>query len=198
MEPEVLYPERRFLTKTIVQALFVFFLIASSMGFLGYLIGADEGSANGVLLGIGIPVGLSLLGLLITLALLPPDYRSLRYAIHRDEIVVEAGIVTKSVKHVPYRTVTNLKVDRGPFDRLFGLGTLKVQTAGMSGQTGAEESLLGLGNVEGVYEKVGNTLRRFRGGMAATAGSVEQGLDEGSLRAILSEVRALRKAIEKR
>lgn len=198
MEPEVLYPEKRFLTKTIMQAIVLFLLIAGSMALLGYLIGVDEGGSQGAAWGVAIPTGISLLGLLIALLLLPPYYRSLRYEIRRDEIVVEAGIVTKSVKHVPYRTVTNLQVARGPFDRLFGLGTLKVQTAGMSGQSGVEESLVGLSNVNDVYQQVGATLRRFRGAMAATAGSDDEGPDEGPLQAILTEVRAVRQLLERR
>ncbi len=133
----------------------------------------------------------------MALILLPPYYRSLRYLIFQDEVVVEVGVITKSVKHVPYRTVTNLQVARGPFDRLFGIGTLKIQTAGMSGQSGAEESLVGLEDVSQVYEQVGTSLRRFRGAMPATAGSGDEEGPAGlPLDAILAEVRAIRQALE--
>lgn len=107
------------------------------------------------------------------LLLIPAYSRSLTYEIQDDEVIVRVGIITKSVKHVPYRTVTNLEVKRDPFDRLLGLGTLKVQTAGMSGQTGAEESLVGLPNYVEIYETVAATLRRFRQVMAPTQGGEE-------------------------
>jgi hypothetical protein len=99
---------------------------------------------------------------------------------------------------VPYRTVTNLTVKRDILDRwLFGLGTLNIQTAGMSGQTGAEESLVGLPNVQEVYELVVTELRRFRGGMAPTAAEVEgEPSVANALNAILAEVRAIRQALE--
>jgi hypothetical protein len=46
----------------------------------------------------------------------------------------------------------NVGKKRDILDRwLFGLGTLNIQTAGMSGLTGAEESLVGLPNVQEVY-----------------------------------------------
>ncbi|MDY7041712.1 MAG: PH domain-containing protein, partial [Chloroflexota bacterium] len=128
-----------------------------------------------------------------------PYYRSLSYEVQDDEVIVRAGIWTKSVKHVPYRTVTNLTVKRGILDRWLGLGTLNIQTAGMSGSTGAEESLVGLTNVQEVYEIVVTELRRFRGSMAPTAAEVESEpavTTAGALNAILAEVQAIRRALE--
>jgi hypothetical protein len=101
---------------------------------------------------------------------------------------------------VPYRTVTNLQVKRDILDRwFFNLGTLNIQTAGMSGQTGVEESLTGLPNVQEVYELVATELRRFRGGMAPTAADVDVEPAEGTapaLAAILDEVRAIRQKLD--
>jgi uncharacterized membrane protein YdbT with pleckstrin-like domain len=133
--------------------------------------------------------------------LVGPYYRSLRYEIQDDEVIVHAGIWTQSVKHVPYRTVTNLEVKRDILDRWLGLGTLNIQTAGMSGQTGAEERLVGLTDVQEVYDAVAAELRRFRGGMAPTQAEVEQVPVAGSpdvLEDILAEVRAIREAMEVR
>ena len=136
-----------------------------------------------------------------SLILVAPYYRSLSYEIHDDEVIVRVGIITHSVKHVPYRTVTNITVKRDILDRWFlGLGTLNIQTAGMSGQSGAEEKLVGLPNVQEVYEMVVTELRRFRGGMAPTAAEVVPepvGAPADTLTAILEELRAIRQATEK-
>lgn len=124
-------------------------------------------------------------------------YRSLSYEIQDDEVIVRAGILTQSVKHVPYRTVTNITVKRDILDRwFFGLGSLNIQTAGMSGTTGAEESLVGLPNYQEAYKIVATRLQRFRGAMAPTAAEVEAEPD--ALNAILTEVRAIRQTLEKR
>ena len=83
---------------------------------------------------------------------------------------------------------------------MFGIGTLNIQTAGMSGTTGAEESLEGLDNVQEVYDIVATELRRFRGSMAPTAADVEGeavAASPDALSAILTEVRAIRHALEK-
>ena len=138
---------------------------------------------------------------ILALILAGPYYRSLSYEVQDDEVIVRVGIITQSVKHVPYRTVTNITVKRDVFDRwFFGLGSLHIQTAGMSGQSGAEEKLVGLPNVQEVYEMVVTELRRFRGGMAPTATEVEPGPQQASdetLTAILGELRAIRQALQK-
>jgi membrane protein YdbS with pleckstrin-like domain len=136
-------------------------------------------------------------GLLLT----GPYYHSLRYEIREDEVIVHAGIVTQSVKHVPFRTVTNLTVKRGPLDRwVYDLGTLDIQTAGATGSTGPEESLAGLADYNQVYEAVASELRRFRAGMAPTAVQLEEEevpAQDDYLRAILSEVQAIHRQLDR-
>lgn len=169
-----------------------------------------------ICLAIAVPVGLNaggsglwigvLSSLAANLAWLVPSwflaqayYRSLEYQILEDEVIVRVGVWTKSVKHVPYRTVTNLKVNRGILDRPLGIGTLNIQTAGMSGTTGAEESLVGLSNYQTVYEQVASALRRYRGAMPPTAAGEEIVAPESEVLAqILAEVRAICQQLEER
>lgn len=140
----------------------------------------------------------------VGIALSGPYYRSLQYEILDDEVIVHVGIVTKSVKHVPYRTVTNITVKRGLLDRfVFDLGTLNIQTAGMSGTTGAEESLQGLPNVHEIYDLVVTELRRFRSGMTPTAADMDQvavtketAVSAATLDNILVELQAVRHLLE--
>jgi membrane protein YdbS with pleckstrin-like domain len=203
MENKILKPSPRYLTKLRVIVTLVAALAMVVGLFIGLLVSLE--ARNGLAsfaLAFLITAGVNLVWWLPAMILVGPYYRSLSYEIQDDETIVRAGIVTRSVKHVPYRTVTNLTVQRGPLDRwLFDLGTLKIQTAGMSGQTGAEESLAGLPNVQEVYETVAGELRRFRGGMAPTAADLDAAPDAASpdvLGAILAEVRSIRQALEDR
>lgn len=125
-------------------------------------------------------------------------YRSLSYEIGAEQVIVRQGVLTRAVKNVPYRTVTNLTVKRGVLDRWLGLGTLDIQTAGTSGTNQAEQSLAGLVDADEVYDRVVAQLSRFRGGMSPTQAEMEtpSGTDE-TLTALLAEVRAIRKALEK-
>jgi membrane protein YdbS with pleckstrin-like domain len=45
------------------------------------------------------------------------------------EIYVKKGIIQITQRHVPFRTITNLRTRRGVFDRLFGIGTIQIETA---------------------------------------------------------------------
>jgi len=136
-------PNPRYQIKLLVVFTLTAALILLGIGLFSWLIGFDEPQAGMTVFTI---VG-SVLGLvwLVALMLSFPYFRSLRFEVQEDEVIVHVGIFTHSVKHVPYRTVTNITVKRDIFDRwFFNLGTLNIQTAGMSGQTGAEESLVGL------------------------------------------------------
>jgi membrane protein YdbS with pleckstrin-like domain len=209
MQAQIFKPSPRYLTKLRLVITIVALLILVGGILLGWLIGHDsEVDASDVMMIYVIIAGADLLWCVPALILTGPYFRSLSYEVQDDEVIVRVGIWTHSVKHVPYRTVTNLTVKRDILDRwLFGLGTLNVQTAGMSGTTGAEESLVGLPNVQEVYDIVVTELRRFRGGMAPTAAEVEaRGMDAraiepavtspDTLSAILAEVRAIRQKLE--
>ena len=190
-------PSSRYLGKLIFLMTLIAVLIMVGGLLLAWPIGRDEGpdAANAVR---GIVFLADLAWYLVALVLAAPYCRSLRYEILDDEVIVHVGIWTRSVKHVPFRTVTNLKVNRDILDRwFFRLGSLNIQTAGMSGKTGAEESLVGLPDVQEVYDLVRTRLQRFRGGMAPTAAGDEGEPSTDTLGAILAELRAIRAAVEK-
>lgn len=191
-----LKPNRRYLNKQILIFSIVSGLILIFAFSIGALISIDEPKSGIVFASIFASAGI--LFWILTLALSFPYYRSLRYEIHDDEVIVHVGIVTKSVKHVPFRTVTNIKINRGLFDRfIFNIGSLNIQTAGMSGSTGAEESLVGLENVHEVYDLVAARLRSYRGAMSPTGAEEEAPREGGTLVEILDELKAIRTDLQK-
>jgi membrane protein YdbS with pleckstrin-like domain len=199
MQTRVFNPSSKYLSKSRLSITIAALLILAGGILLGWLMSFDRSiGASGARIIVTVIAIADVVWWAPAMLLTGPYYRSLSYEIQDDEVIVRAGIWTKSVKHVPYRTVTNLTVKRDILDRwLFDLGTLNIQTAGMSGQTGAEERLVGLTNVQEVYEMVVAELRRFRGGMAPTAAEVEgESSVADAMNAILAEVRAIRQAME--
>ena len=197
METLTFRPNPRYRSKLFLVVTVIALAVTVASLLLSWLIGKDEGpqTARNVFI---IFMLLDLAWYLPALLLIGPYFRSLIYEIQDDEVIVHVGIWTKSVKHVPFRTVTNLKVNRDIFDRwFFDLGSLNVQTAGMSGQKGAEESLVGLPNVQEIYELVRSRLRRYRGAMAPTAAGDEGEPLADTLAAILTEVKAIRAVVDK-
>ncbi|MFQ6125456.1 MAG: PH domain-containing protein [Candidatus Heimdallarchaeota archaeon] len=83
------------------------------------------------------------------------------------EIYVKKGLLNITRKHVPFRTITNISSRAGPFDRLFGIGTIEIETAGFSGQKsgafgGPEEKIEGVVFYEEVRDFILTELRRYR------------------------------------
>jgi len=91
--------------------------------------------------------------------------KSMLFIVHGHEIVVHKGVINKSEKHVPYRTVTNINMKTGPFDRLFGIGSIEIQTAGGKGYSldeTAEEKLEGIKVYREVRDYILTQLRQFQ------------------------------------
>ena len=186
-------PHSKYQIKMLVSITLIAFLVLLAGGILATLISFDDPPAG--LVTFAIVFFGDLLFWLVGMILSVPYFRSLRYEVLEDEVIVHVGIITHSVKHVPYRTVTNITVKRDLLDRwIFKLGSLNIQTAGMSGQSGAEEKLVGMENVQEIYEIVVSELRRFRGGMPATAGQGEPIPDVNA--SMLEEVQAIRRLLE--
>jgi membrane protein YdbS with pleckstrin-like domain len=53
------------------------------------------------------------------------------------EVYCRKGIINITKRHVPFRTITYVRTRRGPFDRLLGIGTVMVETAGGEAETQA-------------------------------------------------------------
>ncbi len=95
------------------------------------------------------------------------------------EVYVKKGLLNITKKHVPFRTITNIASRAGPLDRLFGIGTVEIETAGYSGanQQGPEEKLEGLPFYEEVRDFVLQELRKYRHPYA-TGTEIIPGVDE--------------------
>lgn len=81
-------------------------------------------------------VGLAGVGLVVVLVvrIFTGMYKDrFSFDIDLEGITVRFGLFTKQKTHIPYERVQHVAVHRGVFQRLFGLGTLMVQTAGFSG-----------------------------------------------------------------
>jgi len=108
--------------------------------------------------------------LLPAVILIHPYFRSIEYSVKGEsgktmpEIYVKKGIITVTRKHVPFRTITNISSKKGLFDRLFGIGSVHIETAGYSGsqQQGPESKLEGIVFYEEVRDFILNELRKFR------------------------------------
>lgn len=175
-----------------------FTIILLAVSLFHWPIILEEGT--GAWISLGIFIGLDFIYLILALILTGPYYRSLRYELHEDEVIVYAGIWTRSVKHVPFRTITNITAKRDILDRMLNMGSLSIQTAGISGKSTPEEKLAGLEDVQKIYDIVADRLRRFRSAMSPTSADADSAgmqAQEKLLLNILEEIKAIRETMQK-
>ncbi len=97
--------------------------------------GALAGAADRFTLELGLWVGpvvfvaLAVLGVGYELA----RYRVWRFAIEDDAVVLERGVLTRVTSVVPFVRVQHVDTQRGPIERLAGLSSVVVYTAGSRG-----------------------------------------------------------------
>ena len=116
-------------------------------------------------------LGIHLIWLVPLLILAPIYVNRIAYSVITEsgeampEVYVRKGIINITRKHVPFRTITNISSRAGLFDRLFGIGTVEIQTAGFSGPKaggGPEEKIEGVVFYEEVRDFILTELRKFR------------------------------------
>lgn len=112
----------------------------------------------------------NMIWLIPSLIYAPLFVRSMEFSVKAEsgetlpEVYVKKGVLTVSQKHVPFRTITNISSKAGPFDRIFKIGSVHIETAGYSGnqQQGPEIKLEGIVFYEEVRDFILNELRKFK------------------------------------
>lgn len=213
---EPFYPVSAFRNKLFLYILTTFIVVTGSIlifgGIIGFFVGLDNdpsddgfgrwlaAAARDLITGyLIISVVLMLLAAILTIYYV----RNIEYVIEDTEVIVKKGIINKTIKHVPFRTITNVSSRYGIFDRLFGIGTCEIETAGKSGQqTGPEEKIEGIRNFREVRDVVLTELRRFRAQYATTTEPiqpVEDSLgDRVYQREVLDELREIKKVLSEK
>jgi uncharacterized membrane protein YdbT with pleckstrin-like domain len=62
-------------------------------------------------------------------------YKFFLYNITSKDIRKESGIIIKNYTSIPFNKIQNVNIKRGILERIFGLSTLQIETAGLSGGT---------------------------------------------------------------
>ncbi len=140
----------------------------------------------------------------------PRYYESITYAIDDKWLYAEGGVFWKRRSRLPISRVQMVDVNQGPWQRVYGLGSLRVFTAA-TGQSTAELSYQNIENAEQIRDYVLKLVQQFRAGdnglgdglrapepIPADA-RIHAGHDEAKvaqiLDSLLNEVREIRKKL---
>jgi uncharacterized membrane protein YdbT with pleckstrin-like domain len=191
METNILKPEK---------ALRTFWLICWWIWFV-------LGSLTFLMLMIAQPIVFGVILMFWVLIMLPVllwmffYYAALEYAIDDDSIKGNSGVFWKKYVTIPFTKVTNLDITQGPVQRIFGIGTIHVQTAGAGGQQGekAELKMLGIKDLQEVKDNIMAKIRAHT--ITATdqpRPKAETQADSQVLERMLNELVAIRKVLEEK
>jgi membrane protein YdbS with pleckstrin-like domain len=171
--------------------------IVSCVPFLILALGLPS-PANWILGGI---CALFVIISLLTRAYLPLYFDTLTYTIEEDLVMGTRGVFFKKRVTVPFRKITNIDISQGPVQRLFGLGTIHVQTAGAAGAQAvvAELRIEGMKNFDALRDEILRLLRAFYRQPSVDAPSAADvpAADAVSMTAVVDELRAIRTLLEK-
>ena len=176
---KIFKPSRKYLHKLLFQMIFLVFIIwlFAIVTFLivSYTLPYSDPLSYRVISSWIVSVNFwiilpNLLWFIPALIVVPFYFRSIEYSVKAEsgntmpEIYSKRGIVTITRKHIPFRTITNISSRAGPFDRLFNIGSVHIETAGYSGssQSGPEEKISGVVFFEEVRDFILKELRKFR------------------------------------
>lgn len=128
-------------------------------------------------------------------------YQTIFFELKDDEVTWRRGVWFRMTGIVPYDRITNIDIYQGPLMRHFGFSSIKIQTAGYSGQAKSEIVLEGIVEAEELRETLRSLIREARratGASDATGTSARPPVPSEGDRSLLEEVRAIRQILEKR
>jgi len=133
--------------------------------------------------------------LLFTAGWIPLYYGTLIYMLSKTEIFWRRGVWFRQTGIVPYNRITNIDIIQGPLMRIFGVSSLRIQTAGYSAQATAEILLHGIEKPEELRDVI---LGFVRGSPPIAAETYEVRGERDPALQMLTELREIRKLLERR
>ena len=193
-------PDKKYQTAQLLILSVLSSLIIIGAVVLNIIIYLEAGSdSDGIMVIWLLCLGLISIMWIVSFPLIYLWIKNLSYFIHDDRITIQSGIITKKEQNIPYRSITDFVLERGPFDRILGIGTIKIQTAGQStSATGYEGSLSGLLDYKPLHADLREKLKSLHPISASTTTneSVKQS-DDSVLVQILEELKEIRRNTEK-
>ena len=187
-----LRPDKLYFKKQIYIAILVTFIIhISFIPFCLFVLG-EEGSGYLVLI-LGITSWLILI--IISLFFYKLWIKNLSYIIKDSSITIYKGIFTKIEQNIPNVKVTDFVLYRDLFDRFLGMGSIKVQTAGASGESGFEGVLNGILDYDEVHKKLRDRLVSLQDPNLSESNKGLSAQNDIVLKDILSELKDINKKL---
>jgi len=142
-------PDKKYFIKVVWILVTITVFIVLIAGVVHFIINMSQGNQEAIFIIWFASVAALFLMWLLTIPIAHLWIKNLGYTIREDGIRIQKGIITKLQQNIPYRAVTDFALERTLYDRILGIGSVKIQTAGQShSPTGYEGKLAGLTDYE--------------------------------------------------
>jgi len=187
-------PDKKYFVKVLWMQFTITVLLIILMAIIHFIVRISNGNPEAIYavwtIGIMILLLMWIFSTLISYLLI----KNLEYIIRDDRVNIHLGILTKTQKNIPFRAITDFVLVRTLYDRMLGIGSLKIQTAGQSIQPSGYEGKLG-GLID--YDKWHSELRsRIKSlhpiSQSVTTTDVDKSTDGEILKQILDELKEIK------
>jgi len=187
----VIRPDNKTILKTALCCLVVSIIV--TIGYYGASRAAEEARSGVLAVGAVSLAFVWVLGFPLWLL----SFYCISYHVEDAGLVFRSGLIKKTVQNIPYAKITDFKLERSLLDRLLGLATIYVQTAGQSSAS-YEGRMIGLTGWDDTLKILNEHIQRPSsaddGGRAAASAQLSP---NGTLDAMLAELREIRKLLER-
>jgi len=192
-------PDKKLFTKNLYILLTItgsVLILPAIVHLIIYLVGEDPIVAKVIWL---VCLIILIVGWIISVPLIKLWINNLAYIIREDRVTIHKGFLTKTQQNIPYRSITDFALVRSIFDRLLGIGSIKIQTAGQTkSPSGYEGHLAGLIDFEELHKELREKIKFLHPvSESLTTNEVIQKSHESIWDQILSELKTIRKLLEK-
>jgi len=192
-------PDKKYFTKCLWILMTISSLVIIAVAIVHLIINLADGNPQAINIIWPLGFGIILLMWIIPYPIVRLWVRNLEYIIREDRITINKGILTKTKQNIPLRSVTDFALSRTIYDRVLGIGSIRIQTAGQSqNPSGYEGCLSGLLDYESLHNELREKLSVLHPGSGplTTEDSTREPGDN-LLGQILDELKKIRQNTEK-
>jgi uncharacterized membrane protein YdbT with pleckstrin-like domain len=199
---QILKPDKKLVTKQWAILLVLSCLVVLVALLLQFLLPLSEDVTSEEVSALVWPIagGVIFVLLVIVGPILVIWVKNLSYMVGEEKVNIHKGILTKVQKNIPYRAITDFVVNRSIFDRILGIASIRIQTAGQSQTpTGYEGNIAGMVDWKGLHTILRDRIKKLHpvSEALATREPASSATERDLLVQILNELKAIRKAMEK-
>ena len=198
----IIKPDKKLVTKQWGILLVLSFLVILIALLFQFLLPLSEDVTSGDVSVVVWPIAGGVIFILLAVVgpVLVLWVKNLSYIIGEEKVTIHKGILTKVQKNIPYRAITDFIVNRSIFDRILGIASIRIQTAGQSQTpTGYEGNIARMADWEGLHKTLRERLKKLHpiSESLATREPMPAATEGEVLTQILNELKAIRKALER-